>query len=132
MKKYFTVSDCTGDLFDTRQKGWYKAPPLRANYGKIKRDVRNDNTALKAAIRAKYTFPGGYELFGIADDGACICCDCMHKEYYQIAYSRRHKINDGWNVVAVDCAVNYDSYIYCEHCNKTIVEDWQEDATENV
>ena len=127
MKKYFTVSDCTGDLFDTRQKGWHKAPPLRANYGLIKCDVRNDNTALKAAIRAKYAWPGGYELFGIADDGACICCDCMRREYYLIAYSRRHKIDDGWRIVAVDCAANYDSHISCVHCNKIIVEDWQEE-----
>ena len=22
-------------------------------------------------------------------------------------------------------AANYDSHIYCAHCNKTIVEDWQ-------
>lgn len=127
MKKYFTVSDCTGDLFDTRQKGWHERPPLRPSYGKIKRDVENDNTALKAAIRTKNVWPGGYELFGICDDGAVLCCDCMRREYYLIAYSRRNKINDGWNVVAVECAANYDSHIQCVHCNKTIVEDWQEE-----
>lgn len=84
------------------------------------------------AIRTKYAFPGGYELFGIANDGACICCDCMRREYHQIAYSRRHKINDGWRVVAIDCAANYDSLIYCEHCNKIIVEDWQETEVNNI
>ena len=127
MKNYFMVSECSGDLFDTRKPEWHKKPPLRPNYGKIERDVENNNTALKAAIRTKYVWPGGYELFGIADDGACICCDCMRSEYYQIAYSRRHQIDDGWRIVAVDCAANYDNHIYCEHCNKTIVENWQEE-----
>jgi hypothetical protein len=86
---------------------------------------------LREYIRTKYAWPGGYELFGICNDGAVLCCDCMRREYYQIAYSRRHKINDGWRVVAIDCAANYDSYIYCEHCNKTIVEDWQESEEVN-
>ena len=131
MQNYFMVSECSGDLFDTRKKDWYKNPPIRANYAKIERDVKNNNVALKAAIRAKYTWPGGYELFGIANDGACICCDCMRENYHQIAYSRRYKIDDGWRIVAIDYAANYDSYIYCEHCNKTIVEDWQESEEVN-
>lgn len=130
MKDYFMVSECSGDLFDTRKPGWHKLPALRPAYGKIKRDCKYDNMALKAAIRTKYAWPGGYELFGICDDGAVLCCDCMRREYHLIAYSRRHKINDGWRIVAIDCAAEYDSFIYCVHCNKTIVEDWQE--TEEV
>lgn len=118
------VSECSGDLFDTRKPGWYKNPPLRPAYGEIKRDCKHDNMALKAAIRAKYAWPDGYELFGIANDGAVLCCDCMRREYRLIAYSRRHKINDGWRIVAIDSAANYDSLIYCAHCNKIIVEDW--------
>ena len=124
------VSECNGDLFDTRQVNWHKNPPLRPGYGKIKRDCKYDNMALKAAIRAKFAWPGGYELFGITNDGAVICCDCMRREYHLIAYSRKHKINDGWRVVAIDCAADYDSWVYCEHCNKTIVDDLQE--TEEV
>jgi len=80
---------------------------------------------LRKAIRNKYAWPGGYELFGICNDGAVLCCDCMKKEYFQIAYSRKNSINDGWRVLSVDCEANYDSYIYCEHCNKTIVENWK-------
>ena len=125
------VSECSGDLFDTRKPNWYKLPPLRPEYGKIKRDCKEDNAALKAAIRTKYTWPGGYELFGICDDGAVLCCDCMRREYHLITHSRHHKINDGWRVVAIDCAAEYDSLIYCEHCNKTIVDDWQESEVNN-
>ena len=125
------VSECGGDLFDTRKPDWYKLPPLRRNYAKIMRDVENDNMALKAAIRTKYAWPGGYELFGICNDGAALCCDCMRREYYSITYSRRHKINDGWRVVAIDSAAEYDSLVQCAHCNKTIVEDWQESEIDN-
>ena len=125
------VSECSGDLFDTRKPDWHKKQPLRPEYGKIKRDCKHDNMALKAAIRTKYAWPGGYELFGICDDGGVLCCNCMRECYQQIAYSRRHKIKDGWRIVAIDCAANYDSYIYCEHCNKTIVEDWQESEEVN-
>ena len=131
MKNHFMVSECSGDLFDTRKPGWYKNPPLRPAYGKIKRDCKYDNMALKAAIRAKFAWPGGYELFGICDDGAVLCCDCMRREYHLIAHSRRHKINDDWRVVAVECAVDYDSLIYCDHCNKVIVEDWKESEEVN-
>lgn len=127
MKNYFMVSECSGDLFDTRKEGWHKRPPIRPNYGKIERDVRTDNTALKAAIRTKYAWPGGYELFGVCNDGEAMCCDCMQREYYLIAYSRRHQIDDGWRIVAVDCAAEYDDLVQCVHCNKIIVEDWQEE-----
>jgi len=130
LPNYFMVSDCTGDLFDTRKEGWHKRPPIRPNYGKIARNVKNNNTALKAAIRTKYTWPGGYEFFGIADDGACICCDCMRNNYHQIVHSRLNDINDGWRIVAIDCAADYDEYIYCDHCNKTIVEGWEEEEAE--
>jgi hypothetical protein len=82
---------------------------------------------LRKAIRNKYAWPGGYEIFGICNDGAVLCCDCMEKEYFQIAYSRKFSINDGWRVLAVDCAANYDEYIYCEHCNHTIVDRFNEE-----
>lgn len=127
MRDYFMVSERDGNLYDTRKTDWYKNP-IRKCYAKIERDVINNSIALRAAIRTKYTFPGEYELIGICDDGAVLCCDCMRREYYQIAYSRRHKIKDGWRVVAVECSADYDSHVYCEHCNKTIVEDWQEES----
>lgn len=78
--------------------------------------------SLRNAIRQKFAWPGGYEIFGITSDGACLCCDCMRQEYRQIAYARRHNLRDGWNVQATDCDANYDSHIACDHCGKIIVE----------
>lgn len=120
-----------GDLYDTRKSNWYRLPALRPNYAKIKRDVTNDNTALKAAIRQHYAWPGGYELFGICLDGGVLCCDCMRREYYLIAYARKHKIDDQWRVIAIDCAAEYDSLVMCDNCYKTIVENWQESEEVN-
>ena len=75
---------------------------------------------LKSAIRQKYTWPGGYEMFGVCSDGAVLCCDCMHKEYKQVAWSRKHKVDDGWRVVDVDNGSNMDESLNCEHCDRVI------------
>lgn len=123
MKKHFL--ECGGDLYDTRKPNWHKLPPLRSDYARIVRDVANNNAALKAAIRQRYAWPGGYELFGICHDGGILCCDCMREEYHQIAHSRKHEINDDWRVIAIDSAAEYDSLIQCDHCSKVIVEGWQ-------
>ena len=119
--------DCSGDLFDTRKTEWYKNP-IRKGYSKIERDVSNNSIALRAAIRTKYTFPGGYELIGFTSDGACLCCNCMWENYWLIAYANRNKLNDGWRVVAIDSTSNYDDHMHCDHCNKTIVEQFEEES----
>lgn len=76
---------------------------------------------LKNAIRQKFTWPGGYEIFGITSDGAALCCDCMKKEFKQIAWSIVKNVNDGWKVVTVDNMSNCEpDSITCDHCNKTL------------
>lgn len=75
---------------------------------------------LRKAIRDKYSWPGGYEIFGITEDGGILCCDCMRSQYPNIADSRNHDINDGWKVIGVDCAANLDGVDYCSNCNKMI------------
>lgn len=75
---------------------------------------------LRQAIRDKFAWPGGYEIYGITSDGACLCCDCMRSEYRQVARAIREHSHDGWRVDAVDCAANLDEPETCAHCNKTI------------
>lgn len=87
---------------------------------------------LKDAIRSKYAWPGGYELFGITSDGACLCTTCMRSEWRQIVYSRLHKLSDGWKIIAIDAACNLESAEFvnenpdgysldsCAHCNKVL------------
>ena len=75
---------------------------------------------LRAAIRAKFAWPGGYAIFGIADDGEALCCKCMRQEYRQIAYARRNSLRNGWRVVAVTCTANEENVEACAHCNAPI------------
>ena len=90
---------------------------------------------LKEAIRQKYAWPGGYEILGITSDGACLCCDCMKKEWRNIVQARLPGLgNSGWNVEAIDTAANLESeewitmpenmegysLSYCDHCNKIL------------
>lgn len=84
------------------------------------------NKRLKDAIRQHYAWPGGYEIYGITSDGALLCCDCMRKEYYQIAWSRRHECNDGWRVIALTLDFELYGPEYCSHCNKVIEEEADE------
>lgn len=79
--------------------------------------------ALRAAIREKYAFPGGYEIFGITLDGGILCCDCMRGEYRQIAYARKHGLSDGWQVCALTLDCETDSFTACDHCGRVIVDD---------
>lgn len=88
---------------------------------------RLTNIELKRAIRDKFAWPGGYEIFGICSDGGVLCCDCMKQEYRQIADARKYGGNNGWRVVAVDHAGNTDTHTACDHCSKEIVDGFGND-----
>lgn len=124
LPSHLFVSDC-GNMFDCRKQEWHKKP-LRKNYACFDRELSGGSIAIRAAIRARYTLLGGYELYFITSDGAAICCDCAQKEYRQIAYSVRHKINDGWRVVGVECTANTDNFLSCDHCGRVLVEDFED------
>lgn len=109
---------CDGALYDARNL----ARTIRPLYARHVRDITN-TVEMRASIRAgKYAFPGGYECFFIADDGACICHDCARKEYRLISASINSKSRDGWRIVALDCACNVDDFLMCAHCSRVIVE----------
>lgn len=127
LPKHFMVSETDGGLYDTRQPGWHKSPAIRPRYALINRNCRDDTQAIRAAIRQGYAWPGGYALFGITTDGAAICIDCMKKEYRQISYSARHRVNDGWRIAAIECAANCDGPVNCDQCSKSIVDGSEED-----
>lgn len=83
---------------------------------------------LRKAIRQKFAWPGGYEIFGITADGAALCCDCMRSEYQQIASARRTSDRmSGWHVDAIMAACETDSETVCDHCGKIIVEGCEND-----
>lgn len=87
---------------------------------------------LKQAIRQPYAWPGGYEIVAIADDGAVLCMDCCRKNWKEICWSMRNRVNDGWRVVALTIEAvdaescrddgNEELISYCEQCNREFGE----------
>ncbi len=78
------------------------------------------NQELKAAIRDKFAWPGGYAFFGVCDDGGILCCNCMRAEFRQIIWARKHELKTGWRVAGVDHTGNCDEPETCDHCNNPI------------
>ena len=74
---------------------------------------------LRRQIRQPYAWPGGYPRFAITDDGAPLCFACLRSEYRQISCAVRHKLSDGWRVVAFH--INWeDAELHCDHCGNRI------------
>jgi hypothetical protein len=79
----------------------------------------NTNT-LKKVIREKYAWPGGYEMYGITSCGDLLCCDCMRKEYRQVAWSMHNNVSDDWKIVGITNDSTFEGDEYCGHCNKQV------------
>lgn len=118
MKKYFMISDTSGELYDTRDDNWFKTP-LRLNYCRAHRKIKTVSD-LKATLRnGRYAWPGGYPLFFITSDGAALSFDTARSEFRLIADSIQSELDDGWRIIA--CEINYeDSSLFCEHSGAAI------------
>ena len=82
---------------------------------------------LKTALRnGQWAWPGGYPLYFITSDGAALSFDAVRSEYRQVINAVRHRLNDGWRVVAVE--INYeDSDLYCDHTGQRIESAYGDD-----
>ena len=70
-----------------------------------------------------YTFPGGYPVFAITDDGGCLCPTCCGSERERIAESIP---GDGFYVVS--SYINWeDDALYCDHCDSQIESAYGDD-----
>ncbi len=129
LANHLFVSSTDGHLYDTRKPEWHKHAPLRKDYCRTFETIDNSRE-LRATIRnGGYAWPGGYQLYFITTDGEALCFDCVRSEYYQCAYSVRHKINDGWRIIG--CTTNdEDPNLYCAHCNRRIPSSYGDDETE--
>ena len=64
---------------------------------------------------------GGYPLYYITEDNACLCPDCANE-------NKALTISDDaqWKIIAMDA--NYeDTSLYCDHCSKQIPSAYGED-----
>ena len=75
---------------------------------------------LKESLRSgAHAWPGGYPLYFITSDGASLSFDSVRENLRSVIWSIRHKVNDGWQVVAVD--VNWEDHsLFCDHSSEPI------------
>ena len=105
-----------GDLY-SESKGYRS--PLRKDYDRCFVGITNTRELRSTLRHGKFTSLGGYPLYFLTSDGCALCFDCVKSELYQVIYSIRHNLKDGWKVLA--CDINYEnSELTCEHCNKLI------------
>lgn len=84
-------------------------------------------SALKTILRhGPYVWPGGYPIYFITRDGEALSFDAVRENLQEVVGSIRHKLNDGWLVVAWD--INYeDNNLICAHTNESIECAYAED-----
>lgn len=114
------LADC-GDLYDTRNPDWSKLPPLRAGFARHPRDIASGRELCAALRSGPYAWPGGYECFYLTGDGGTLCHDAVRDNLASVMWSIRNRCDDGWRVVAMDCAANYDGPVTCDHTGRVIV-----------
>lgn len=83
-----------------------------------KYDLENPLDMVRMIARDRYTFPGGYELIALMDDGGIVCSQCVRNNYKDILHSTKQKSAEGWQVVGILNSSELDEDAYCDHCNK--------------
>lgn len=115
--KNFGILD-NGDVYRTLD---YRFTITRKGYSRIHSEIKNGQQ-LRATLREKYAWPGGYEIVFLTKDGCVLCWECVMQNYSAIISSIRQKCNDGWWVCASDIVEDYTQNgadLVCENCNKT-------------
>lgn len=117
MKNLFIISD-TGDMLDARASAGFRV--IRSNYSRHHRNITS-GADMRACLRAgAYAWPGGYEVYGVTNDGAALCFDCIRAELRQVISAIRARDNSGWRVVAIGCTADSDGPVDCDHCGKAM------------
>ena len=120
--KSFRPSDKT-QKFYTFEGDCYRNDNLqliRKDVAKHYRQIDSINK-LKSCLRAgEYTFPGGYRLFFITNDGACLSFSAVLDNLQSIYYSMMNDINDGWNIIGLSSVEECDEEVYCDHSNELL------------
>lgn len=73
---------------------------------------------LKNAIRNPYTWPGGYPVYIVMQDGEMLCHDCARKEYQLILESTRMEDRSGWQCIGAQ--ILWEGEEFCGHCSKKL------------
>lgn len=127
LPEHFMISSTDGALYDTRVAGWHKLPPLRAEYQGTFRGEMTPRR-LKAALRQRWAWPGGYELVYLTSDGALLCHDCVVKHLRNVLDDLKQTRGSGWKVKAVSYEAvsaeicDADLCSHCDQCGRVFGE----------
>ena len=67
-------------------------------------------------VASPYAWPGGYPMFALLTDGACLCKDCAKSERESIGTTTG---SDGWTISTLD--INWEnSELNCDNCGNFI------------
>ena len=125
MQTHLFVGAPNGALYDTRSNTWSEDKYFRANYCYHHKNVAS-LADVKATIRAgTHTFPGGYELYAIMDEGGVMKIKTLRDNWNQVVWSHLYHISDGWRVTGFD--INWeDSNLFDCHTNERIIPEYGE------
>ena len=71
-----------------------------------------------------YAWPGGYPMFALLNDGACLCKDCAKSERESIGTTTG---SDGWTISTL--AINWEnSELNCDNCGNLIESAYGQEA----
>jgi len=84
----------------------------------------NQTAEIRKAVRDKFAWPGGYEMYLVMSDGGTVCMECARQEWRQIAYAIRNNLSDGWRAEGIGVTCNDDDMVSCDHCGRLIFEPW--------
>jgi len=90
--------------------------------------IRERIDAVKNLIRHPITY-GCYEIMALTADGGWLCHNCCKENYKTILHSTRvidRRYLDQWAVIVTGCSVEYDNQINCAHCDREIVEGFED------
>lgn len=85
---------------------------------------------LKAFVRNRYAWPGGYTQIMLASDGGGICYKCAKENFKQILESTRNAfLNDGW--AFENTFINWDDIeLHCDHCGNRMPAEYEDRVAE--
>jgi len=114
----------SGDLYITGSP-WILRRAYRWHFSRISRPRE-----VLACLRAgPHTWPGGYPLYFITEDGAALSFDTVRDNLRSVMWDMVNECNTGWRMVA--CEVNWeDPRLVDDHTGKRIPSAYAEDEAE--
>ena len=85
-------------------------------------DIKTPMGAARYVRKNRYSWPGGYALALLMDDGQYLCPDCVAENFHTISVDVRMGIKTGWYPVGVVSEAMTDENALCCCCDGEIWE----------